>query len=152
MKRKQAVFLSSRRKQGGFLLAQLAIALTLISMVAAYYSHQYWTDTINKARDDKARLVGAVLANISDGTKTYATTFFTQIQQAQAVTRNGYTVPAARVLTPTTADLNGLGFRASKAVNPIVYNGQSIGFTIQLTVDTSSGCTVIFGLSVSSTS
>lgn len=142
MKRKQSVFLSSRRKQGGFLLAQLAIALTLISMVAAYYGHQYWTDTINKARDDKARLVGAVLANISDGTKTYATTFFTQIQQAQAVTRNGYTVPAARVLTPTTADLNGLGFLASKAVNPIVYNGQSIGFTIQLTVDTSSGCTV----------
>lgn len=142
MKQQQAVFLSPKRKQGGFLLAQLAIVMALISMVAAYYGNQYWKETIGKVRDDKARLVGATLASIGDATKTYTTTFFTQIQQAQNITRNGYTVPAARVLTPTTADLNGLGFLANKAVNPIVYNGQSIGFTVQITVDTSSGCTV----------
>lgn len=142
MKKQQAVFLSPKRKQGGFLLAQMAVVLTVLSMVVAFWGNQYWKETIGKVRDDKARLVGATLATISDATKTYTTTFFTQIQQAQNITRNGYTVPAARVLTPTTADLNGLGFLANKAVNPIVYNGQSIGFTVQITVDTSSGCTV----------
>jgi len=27
-------------------------------------------------------------------------------------------------------------------VNPVIYNGQSVGFSVQITVDTSSGCTV----------
>ncbi|WP_182408066.1 hypothetical protein [Pseudomonas monteilii] len=83
-----------------------------------------------------------MLSNVNDATKTYATTFFTQIQRAQSITRNGYTVPPARVLAPTLADLNGLGFLPPRSVSPVIYNGQSVSFRVQLTVDTSSGCTV----------
>ncbi|WP_146014139.1 hypothetical protein [Trinickia dabaoshanensis] len=132
----------NKRSQGGFLLWQMAIFVTLLTAVMAYAGQHYWRTTMNQNRDDRARLVGTTLGAINDATKTYTTTFFSEIQQGQSVTRNGYTLPAARLLTPTTADLNGLGFLSSKAVNPIVYNGQAIGFAIQITVDTSSGCTV----------
>lgn len=142
MKRKQAARLSPMRKQGGFLLAQMAVVVLLLSVVMAYAGQKYWHDTVRQSRDDRARLVGTMLSTVNDATKTYATTFFTQIQQAQSITRNGYTVPPARVLAPTTADLNGLGFLPSRAVNPVIYNGQSIGVSVRLTVDTSSGCTV----------
>lgn len=142
MKRKQAARLSSTRKQGGFLLPQLAVGVVLLSVVMAWVGQRYWQDTVRQSGDDRARLVGTMASTVNDATKTYATTFFTQIQQAQTITRNGYTVPPARVLEPTTADLNALGLLASRAINPIIYNGQSIGFKVQLTVDTSSGCTV----------
>lgn len=142
MKRKQAARLSSTQKQGGFLLPQLAVVVLLLSVVMAWVGQRYWQDTVRQSGDDRARLVGTMASTVNDATKTYATTFFTQIQQAQTITRNGYTVPPARVLAPTTADLNALGLLPSRAINPIVYNGQSIGFKVQLTVDTSSGCTV----------
>jgi hypothetical protein len=142
MKRKQAARLSSTQKQGGFLLPQLAVGVLLLSVVMAWVGQRYWQDTVRQSGDDRARLVGTMASTVNDATKTYATTFFTQIQQAQTITRNGYTVPPARVLAPTTADLNALGLLPSRAINPIIYNGQSIGFKVQLTVDTSSGCTV----------
>ena len=142
MKRKQAARLFSTQKQGGFLLPQLAVFVLILSVVMGWVGQRYWQDTVRQSGDDRARLVGTMLSTVNDATKTYATTFFTQIQQAQSITRNGYTVPPARVLAPTLADLNALGFLASRAVNPIIYNGQSIGFKVQLTVDTSSGCTV----------
>ncbi|MGN6232399.1 MAG: hypothetical protein ACTHNZ_14720 [Trinickia sp.] len=143
MKREhRAVQSSIKRKQSGFLLSQMAIFVTLLSVVLAYVGQQYWRTTVNQSRDDRARLVGATLGAINDAAKTYTTTFFAEIQEGQNITRNGYTLPAARVLTPTTADLNGLGFLASRNVSPVVYNGQAIGFNIQITVDTSSGCTI----------
>lgn len=142
MKRKQAARLSSTQKQGGFLLPQLAVGVLLLSVVMAWVGQRYWQDTVRQSGDDRARLVGTMASTVNDATKTYATTFFTQIQQAQTITRNGYTVPPARVLAPTTADLNALGLLPSRAINPIIYNGQSLGFKVQLTVDTSSGCTV----------
>ncbi|AXQ50968.1 hypothetical protein DZC31_30080 (plasmid) [Stenotrophomonas rhizophila] len=142
MKRKQVGRLSPKRKQGGFLLAQLGVAVLLLSLVSAYYGLRYAQDTVRENRDDRARLVGTMLSNVNDATKTYATTFFTQIQRAQSITRNGYTVPPVRVLAPTLADLNGLGFLPSRSVSPVIYNGQSVSFRVQLTVDTSSGCTV----------
>ncbi|MHC8347757.1 glycine-rich domain-containing protein [Pseudomonas sp. RT6P73] len=142
MKRKQAAHLSPFRKQAGFLTAQLAIVVLLLSVISAYYGQRYAQDTVRQSRDDRARLVGTMLSTVNDATKTYATTFFTQIQLGQSVTRNGYTLPPARLLAPTTADLNALGFLASRAVNPVIYNGQSVGIKVQLTVDTSSGCTV----------
>ncbi|WP_147297871.1 hypothetical protein [Trinickia dinghuensis] len=120
----------------------MAIFVTLLTIVLAYVGQQYWRTTVNQSRDDRARLVGTMLGAINDATKTYTTTYFAEIQEGQSVTRNGYTLPAARLLTPTTTDLNGLGFLASKDVNPVVYNGQSVGFTIQIAVDTSSGCTI----------
>lgn len=142
MKRKQAACLFPVCKQGGFLLWQAAIVVLILSIVMAYAGQRYAQETVNQSRDDRARLVGTMLSNVSDATKTYATTFFTQIQQGQSITNNGYTVPPARVLVPSTADLNGLGFLATRAVSPIIYSGQSIGATVKLTVDTSTGCTV----------
>ncbi len=142
MKRKQAAHLSSTQKQGGFLLPQLAVGVLLLSVVMAWVGQRYWQDTVRKSGDDRARLVGQMLSTVNDATKTYATTFFTQIQLAQSVTRNGYTVPPARILAPTPADLNALGLLPSRAVNPVIYNGQSVGFAVQLTVDTSTGCSV----------
>ena len=142
MKRKQAVGLSPMRKQGGFLLAQMGIVVLLLSVAMAYVGQKYWHETVRQNGDDRARLVGTIASTVNDAMKTYTTTFFSQIQLGQSITRNGYTVPPARVLAPTTADLNGLGFLASRAVNPIIYNGQSIGFSVQLKVDTASGCTV----------
>jgi hypothetical protein len=138
----RAVQPSLKRREGGFLLWQMAIFVTLLTVVLGYVGQQYWRTTVNQSRDDRARLVGTTLGAINDATKTYTTTFFAEIQQNQNITRNGYTLPAARVLTPTTADLNGLGFLPTRDVNPIVYNGQPISFGIQIAVDTSSGCTI----------
>jgi len=142
MKNQQAGHTAITRKQGGFLLGQMVIFMTLFSIIAAYAGQKYWQSTVRESGDNRARLVGTVLGKANDATKTLTTTFFTQIQQAQDITRNGYTLPAARVLAPTLADLNGLGFLSTQYVNPVVYNGQSIGYTVRITVDTSSGCTV----------
>lgn len=142
MKRKQAARLSSTQKQGGFLLPQLAVGVLLLSVVMAWVGQRYWQDTVRKSGDDRARLVGTMLSTVNDATKTYATTFFTQLQLGQSVTRNGYNVPPARILAPTPADLNALGLLPSRALNPVIYNGQSVGFKVQLIVDTSTGCTV----------
>lgn len=130
------------RRQGGFLLPQLAVAVLVGSLLMAYAGNRYWQGVVNQNRDDSARMVGTQLATINDATKTYATTFFTQIQRGQGVTRNGYTLAANKLLTPTLADLNGMGFLPSRAVNSVVYNGQAIGFNVALQVDTQSGCTV----------
>lgn len=142
MKRKQAALLSVKQKQGGFLLAQLAVVVLIVSLISAYYGLRYAQESVRQTRDDKAQLVGNTLSTINDATKTYLTTYFTQIQLAQNVTANGYTVPPARVLTPTILDLSSLGLLPIRAVNPIIYSGQSIGFTVQIAIDTTSGCTV----------
>lgn len=142
MKRKQAALLSVKQKQGGFLLAQLAVVVLIVSLISAYYGLRYAQESVRQTRDDKAQLVGNTLSTINDATKTYLTTYFTQIQLAQNVTANGYTVPPARVLTPTILDLSSLGLLPIRAVNPIIYSGQSIGFTVQIAIDKTSGCTV----------
>ncbi|WP_404299025.1 shufflon system plasmid conjugative transfer pilus tip adhesin PilV [Alicycliphilus denitrificans] len=129
-------------RQQGFLLIQLAILVALITLVLAYVGHWYWQNMSRTIADDRARLVGSTMAAVDDGTKTYMTTFFTQIQRGQAVTKGAYTVPAGRVRTPTTADLRDLGMLASRSAGPIVYNGQSIDFNVSITVDTSGGCVV----------
>ncbi|WP_280190840.1 shufflon system plasmid conjugative transfer pilus tip adhesin PilV [Delftia sp. PS-11] len=128
--------------QQGFLLVQLALFVVLFSGVLAYAGHLYWQRNVRTIADDRARLVGAALANVNDATKTYMTTFFTQIQRGQAVTMGSYTVPASRVRAPTTADLRDLGMLAARSAGPIVYNGVELGFNVAITVDTSGGCVV----------
>lgn len=142
MKLQPAARLPPRQAQRGFLLPQLAIVVLIGALAMAYAGYRYFQGVVNQNRDDSARMVGTKLATINDATKTYATTFFTQIQRGQVVTRNGYTLGPARLLAPTLADLNGLGFLPTRALNPVVYNGQSIGFNVQMRVDTLSGCTV----------
>lgn len=133
---------SRRSAQGGFVIPQVAVAVLLLSATFSYYGYTYWKNTVRGIEDDRARLVGSTLATVNDSTKIYATEFFTQIQRNQTITRNGFTLPAARVLTPTTQDLYSLGFLPERAVNPIIFNGQSIAANIQMTVDTASGCTI----------
>lgn len=133
---------SARHQQQGFLLVQLSIAMTLLSLVLSYVGYQYWQKNVRGIADDRARLVGSTLASINDAAKTYMTTFFTQIQRGQAVTLGAYTIPAARVRNPSTADLQGLGMLESRFAQPLVYNGLSIGFTVAITVDTSGGCVI----------
>ena len=142
MRKQPTARLPPRRTQNGFILPQLALGVLLAVMLMAYVGNRYWQGVIDQSRDDSARMVGTQLATINDATKTYATTFFTQIQRGQGVTRNGYTLDPQRLLTPSLVDLNGLGFLPSRAMNPVVYNGQAISFNIQLQVDTQSGCTV----------
>lgn len=142
MKRQPVVRLPPKGRQAGFLLPQLALAVVVGSVLLSYAGYRVWQTTVNENRDAKARLVGSMLAMANDATKTYATTFFTQIQRGQAVTRNGYLMPANRLLSPTPTDLNAMGFLPARALNPIVYNGTAISFNTQLRVNTESGCTV----------
>ena len=142
MKRLPVVRLPPKRLQYGFLLPQLAIVVGVLSLVLAYYGNRYAQVSIDQGRDDKAKLIGERMANISDATKTYATTFFTQIQRGESVTRNGYSVVPQRLLAPTLTDLSGLGFLPATAINPVVYNGQSIQFNVAMRINTQSGCTI----------
>jgi len=81
MKRKPVMCLPPGHKQGGFfLLPQLALVVLILFVVSAYYGQRYWQATVNQSRDDRARLVGSRAATVSDATKTYTTTFFTEIQ------------------------------------------------------------------------
>lgn len=134
--------LPPKRAQTGFLLPQLAVVVLIGSLLTAYAGNRYWQATLDQSRDDKAKMVGERLANVSDAVKTYATTFFTQIQQGQTITRNGYTLPPQRILNPTAADLNALGFLPATATNPVIYNGQSIQYSVIIEVNTQSGCSV----------
>ncbi|MBD8577573.1 hypothetical protein IFU04_25385 [Pseudomonas syringae] len=131
-----------RRAQTGFLLPQLAVVVMILSLVLAYAGNLYWQSTINESRDAKAKMVGERLATISDAVKTYATTFFTQIQRSETITRNGYTLAPQRILNPTAADLSALGFLAATATNAVIYNGQSIQFNVIMQVNTQSGCSI----------
>lgn len=134
--------LPPKRVQKGFLLPQLAVAVTVVSLAMAYVGNHYWRTTLDQNRDDKAKMVGERLAKVSDAVKTYATTFFTQIQLNQPISRNGYTLAAQRALSPTPADLSALGFLPSTATNPVIYNGQSIDYNVVMQVNTQSGCSV----------
>lgn len=129
-------------RQKGFILPQLAMGLIIISMATAYGGYRYWQSTVTQAKDDKAKMIGERLAVINDAVKTYTTTFFTQIQRGQGVTLNNYSINADRLLTPTLADLNGLGFLPSRAAGSVVYNGQAISFNVRLSVNFESGCTI----------
>lgn len=142
MRKQHTARLPPRRTQNGFLLPQLAIAVLVGGILMAYVGNRYWQGVIDQSRDDSARMVGTQLSTVNDATKTYVTEFFTQIQQGQAVTRNGYTLSSERLLAPTLSDLNSLGFLPSRALNPVVYNGQSITFKVNLQVDAQSGCTI----------
>lgn len=133
---------SGRSRQQGFLLVQLAIAITMASGFLAYVGYRYWQANVRTIADDRARLVGATMASVNDATKTYMTTYFTQIQRGQAVTMGASTVPAGRVRTPTTADLRDLGMLAARSAGPIVYNGLEVRFNVAITVDTSGGCVI----------
>lgn len=142
MKRLPVVRLPPKRLQHGFLLPQLAIAVGVLSIVLAYAGNRYAQGSIDQGRDNKAKLIGERIADISDATKTYATNYFAQIQRGETVTRNGYSVAPQRLLAPTLTDLSGLGFLPATAVNPVVYNGQSIQFNVAMRVNTQSGCTI----------
>jgi hypothetical protein len=131
-----------RCKQGGFLLPQLAVALLVFTLFASYEGYRYTQKNVNQSRDDKAKLIGERMANVSDATKTYATTFFTQIQRGESVTRNGYSLAPQRLLAPTLTDLSGLGFLPASAINPMVYNGQTIQLNVAMRINTQSGCTI----------
>ena len=140
--RKRESMRSPPPKQAGFLLVQLSIAVAIISLVLGYISYQYWQRTSRGISDDRARLVGHTLASINDASKTYMTTFFTQIQRGQAVTLGSYTLPAARVRAPSTVDLRELGMLESRFAQPVIYNGLSIGFAVSIDVDMSGGCVI----------
>ncbi|MFA0921450.1 hypothetical protein ALP73_01107 [Pseudomonas coronafaciens pv. garcae] len=142
MKRLPSVRLPPKRRQTGFLVAQAAFVVVILSLAFAYYGNRYWQASLNQERDDKAKLIGERMASVSDATKTYATTFFTQIQRGESVTRNGYSVAPQRLLGPTLNDLSGLGFLPATAINPVVYNGQSIQYNVAMRVNTQSGCTI----------
>ena len=142
MTRHPTARLPPKRRQRGFLLPQLAVAVVVGTIILGYAGNHYAQTSLNKGRDDKATMIGQRMAGISDATKTYATSFFTQIQRGESVTRNGYTVTGPRLLAPTLTDLNGLGFLPATAVNPVVYNGQTIQFNVQMRVNTESGCTI----------
>ncbi|WP_256345505.1 shufflon system plasmid conjugative transfer pilus tip adhesin PilV [Pseudomonas sp. F1002] len=142
MKPPPAKSLGIKHKQGGFLLPQAAILVLIIGLVSAYAGQQYWMKNVNERRDGAARLVGGRMAAVNDATKTYATTFFTQIQRGQSVTRNGYTLGSNNVLSPSLSDLSGLGFLPPSGASPVVYNGQAISFTVQMRINTESGCTI----------
>lgn len=134
--------LPPRHAQKGFLLPQLALVVIVGSLAMAYVGHHHWRTTLDQNRDDKAKMVGERLAKVSDAVKTYATTFFTQIQLNQPISRNGYTLAAQRALSPTPADLSALGFLPATATNPVIYNGQSIDYNVVMQVNTQSGCSV----------
>ena len=142
MKRLPVVRLPPKRLQLGFLLPQLAIAVGVLTIVLGYAGNRYAQGSIDQGRDNKAKLIGERIANISDAAKTYATNYFAQIQRGETVTRNGYSVAPQRLLAPTLTDLSGLGFLPAAAVNPVVYNGQSIQFNVAMRVNTQSGCTI----------
>ncbi|MGN9498427.1 hypothetical protein B1F69_04240 [Pseudomonas syringae] len=142
MKRLPTVRLPPRCRQTGFLLVQAALVVLVLSIAMAYAGNLYWQGSLNQGRDDKAKLIGERMASVSDATKTYATTFFTQIQRGETVTRNGYSVAPQRLLAPTLTDLSGLGFLPVTATNPVVYNGQSIQYNVSMQVNTQSGCTI----------
>ena len=142
MTRHPTARLPPKRRQRGFLLPQLAVAVVVGTIILGYAGNHYAQTSLNQGRDDKATMIGQRMAGISDATKTYATSFFTQIQRGESVTRNGYTVTGPRLLAPTLTDLNGLGFLPATAVNPVVYNGQTIQFNVQMRVNTESGCTI----------
>lgn len=129
-----------RRRQSGFFLPGLAIAVTVISLILGAMLYRYAAENARVMGDERAKVVGSRLAAIDDAVKTYTTAYFTQIQRQQQIQRNGYTVPASRVRTPSTTDLRDLGFLAERHAQPIVYNGRSIGFEIQLS--TSTGCVI----------
>lgn len=142
MKPPPVMNLGIQHKQGGFLLPQAAILVLIIGLVSAYAGQQYWMKNVNERRDGAARLVGGRMAAVNDATKTYATTFFTQIQRGQSISRNGYTLGSNNVLSPTLSDLSRLGFLPPYGANPVVYNGQAISFTVQVRINTESGCTI----------
>lgn len=142
MKKQPVARLPPKGRQAGFLLPQLALAVVVGSILLSYAGYRVWQSTVNESRDAKARLVGSMLASANDATKTYTTTFFTQIQRGQAVTRNGYSIPSNRLLSPTPGDLKAMGFLPARASSPVVYNGTAISFSTQLRVNTESGCTI----------
>lgn len=142
MKRLPTVRLPPRQLQRGFLLPQLALVVGVLVLITAYAGDRYAQASMDQKRDDKAKLIGERMANVSDATKTYATTFFTQIQRGESVTRNGYSLAPQRLLAPTLTDLSGLGFLPATAINPVVYNGQTIQFNVAMRVNTQSGCTI----------
>lgn len=129
------------KKQAGFVMPQLAMAVAILSMMIIWGMKVYSEQAINKSRDEAARLLGNRLGLVGDAGKTYATTFFTAIQKSQDATYNGYTVPAVRVRNPTLPDLVGLGFLRSEAASDVRLANQTIGIGVQYTVDTT-GCTV----------
>lgn len=128
-------------RQNGFFLPGLAIAVTVFSLILGAMLYRYAEDNARTMGDERAKVVGSRLAAIDDAVKTYTTAYFTQIQRQEQIQRNGHTIPASRVRAPTTADLHSLGFLTERHATPIVYNGRSIGFEIQLSVPTT-GCAV----------
>ncbi|MEB8059285.1 hypothetical protein [Pseudomonas fulva] len=142
MKPKPIARFPPRRKQGGFVLPQLAIVMLVGFSLASYAGYRMWRTAVDARQAATATQIGQMLSTVNDATKTYATSFFTQIQRNQAVSRNGYTVPAQRVLNPTIDDLSALGFLPGRSTTPILYNGASISFQIRMQVVKDGGCTV----------
>lgn len=129
------------RRQGGFFLPALAIGVVLVSLIVGGILVRYAQQEATARGDERAKLIGSRLAAIDDAVKTYSTAYFTQIQRQQHVERNGHTVPASRVRTPTTDDLFRMDLLSEQHSAAFVYNGRAIGFDVRLAVP-SSGCTI----------
>jgi len=129
------------RRQGGFFLPGLAIGVVLVSLIVGGILVRYAQQEATARGDERAKLVGSRLAAIDDAVKTYSTSYFTQIQRQQQVERNGHTVPASRVRSPTTDDLFKMDLLSEQHAAAFVYNGRAIGFDVRLAVP-SSGCTI----------
>jgi len=128
-----------KQAQRGMFLPSLAVAVMLAMLILGGFLSLYAERQASSMADQRAGMVGARLSALDDAVKTYATTFFTQIQRQQQVQRNGHTVPASRVRAPTTDDLYRMDLLRKELASPLVYNGLSIDFSIQLNVPTS-GC------------
>lgn len=128
-----------KQAQRGMFLPSLAVAVMLAMLILGGFLSLYAERQASSMADQRAEMVGARLSALDDAVKTYATTFFTQIQRQQQVQRNGHTVPASRVRAPTTDDLYRMDLLREELASPLVYNGLSIDFSIQLNVPTS-GC------------
>lgn len=129
------------RREDGFFLPSLAIAVILITLIAGGILTRYAQENAQAMGDERAKLVGARLAAVDDAVKTYTTAFFTQIQRRQQIERNGHILDASLVRTPTPTHLFEMGLLSEQHANALVYNGRSIGFVINLEVPTS-GCSI----------
>ena len=128
-----------KQAQRGMFLPSLAVAVMLAMLILGGFLSLYAERQASSMADKRAEMVGARLSALDDAVKTYATTFFTQIQRHQQVQRNGHTVPSSRVRAPTPDDLYRMDLLREDLASPLVYNGLSIDFSIQLNVPTS-GC------------
>lgn len=130
------------KKQSGFFLTELGVALVLFSVFSGIWLYQRITAQQEELRLSSAKQIGETAKIVDDALKTYTTKYFTLIQRGLPITAGGYTVPASRVSSPSMADLVAVANMRPQAASAINYFGQSIGFSASIQVDTSDGCSI----------